>query len=381
MATPSLEALAELGLVGCGGAGFPTQVKLAAKNIDHFIVNGAECEPLLHKDKEILKHFTDEFYAGLSLAMQLTGAKQAHIAVKKKYADLVKHLEKTLPDPRMKVLPLGDFYPAGDEYELVYEAAQRLIPFGGIPLNVGCVVSNVETLTLLGRGKPFTHKIFTIAGAVPNPVTVSVPVGITVREALALAGLTKTDGLTVIDGGPMMGRIVKSLDEIVSKTCGGLIALPTTHPLIFKMTRPEKHQRHIARSACDQCTDCTELCPRRLLGYPIKPHKAMRTSQLAEFHDSNYALDAIFCCECGLCSLYACPEDLPPREISVMAKRHHLAKGVKQTDFKGEPEIHPMRSARRVSIERLIRRLGLEEFDHKAPYREIPLRPEKVTLP
>ncbi len=375
-------AIAELGLVGCGGAGFPTHVKLAAQNVDHLIVNAAECEPLLHKDKEILRHATADFFKGLIRALDLTGAKQGHIAMKRKYADLLASLDKAIPDKRISMLPLGDFYPSGDEYELVYEASGRLIPFGGIPLHVGCVVINVETLLNLGRNHPVTSKILSLAGAVPNPMTVEVPIGVTVFETLALSGLKSARGLVVIDGGPMMGRLVRSPEtDVVTKTTGGLIALPENHPLIVRMVRPESKNRQIARSACDQCTDCSELCPRALLGYPIRPHKAMRTAQLAPFNDQNYSIDAIFCSECGLCSLFSCPEGLPPREMCQMAKKHHLSHGVKATDWKPSPQVHPLRSQRRVGIERLIKRLGLLEYDHKAPWTTIQTRFERVRMP
>jgi len=375
-------SISELGLVGCGGAGFPMHVKLAAQGVQHFIVNGAECEPLLHKDKEILKHHTEEFLLGLIRALDLTKAEFGHIAVKKKYAGLISHLEGKIKDARIKVLRLGDFYPAGDEYELVYETSGRLIPCGGIPLNVGCVVSNVETLMHFGRNRPVTTTFLTIAGAVPKPLTVEVPVGISIREALSLSGLRNLDDLTIIDGGPMMGRLVGSVDdEVVTKTCGGLIALPTDHPLIVKMTRSSSKIRRIARSSCDQCIDCTELCPRFLLGYPIKPHKAMRAAQLAPFNDQNYSVESIFCSECGLCSLFSCPEDLPPREIAIMAKKYHLTHGVKPTDWTGAQSIHAMRSARRVSIDRLLKRLGLSDYDRKAPLMKVEIRCERVRLP
>lgn len=370
------------GLVGCGGAGFPTHVKLAARNVETVIVNAAECEPLLHKDKEIMRHRSEEFFKGLTRVLDLTGAKTGFIGMKKKYADLLEWLSKNLPDKRMKMLPLGDFYPAGDEYELVYEATGRLIPYGGIPLNIGCVVMNVETLLNVGRERPFISKFLTITGKVPHPCTVEVPIGITVREALALADLTDLAGMRIIDGGPMMGKLIANPDkDIVSKTCGGLIALPEDHVLIQKMTRGDAKNSRIARSACDQCTDCSELCPRALLGYPIRPHRAMRTAQFAPYAESNYAIDSIFCSECGLCSLFSCPEDLPPREMCIMAKKFHLGQGVKLTDFKGEPQIHPMRSVRRVSIERLIKKLALIDYDQKAPLQETSREFKQVKLP
>jgi len=374
--------ISQSGLVGCGGAGFPTHVKLAAKNVDDLIVNAAECEPLLHKDKEILHHLTADFFKGLIQALDLTGAKTGHIGIKKKYQELISYLAEIIPDKRIKILQLGDFYPAGDEYELVYEATGRLIPFGGIPLNVGCVVLNVETLLNLGLNRPVTTKFLTITGAVPEPCTVEVPIGITVFEALELAGLKKITGLKIIDGGPMMGKLIADpVNDIVSKTCGGLIALPAEHVLIKKMSYDDKKNSRIARSACDQCTDCSELCPRALLGYPIRPHKAMRTAQFAPYAESNYAIDSIFCSECGLCSLFSCPEDLPPREMCMISKKFHLSKGVKAAEFKGEPTIHPMRHARRVSIERLLKKLALLDYNHKAPLKPVTRRFEKVTLP
>lgn len=372
----------QLGLVGCGGAGFPTHVKLAARNVDAVIVNAAECEPLLHKDKEIMRHCSEDFFKGLIKVLDITGAKTGYIGMKKKYADLLSWLSKNLPDKRIKVLPLGDFYPAGDEYELVYEATGKLIPHGGIPLNIGCVVMNVETLLNIGREKPVISKFLSIAGALPHPCTVEVPIGISVREALELGGLKQLDGLRIIDGGPMMGKLIdKPETAIVSKTCGGLIALPEDHVLIRKMSNSDSKNSRIARSACDQCVDCTELCPRALLGYPIRPHKAMRAAQFAPYAESNYAIDSVFCSECGLCSLFACPEDLPPREMCMISKKFHLGKGVKLAEFPGEPTVHPMRSVRRVSIERLIKKLALLDYDHKAPLQQVSQHFKKVTLP
>lgn len=378
----NLSDIVNLGMVGCGGAGFPTHVKLAAENIDYLIVNAAECEPLLHKDKEILKNRFEDFYRGLMEALELTNAKQACIGIKSKYDELITLVRSKIKDSRISILPLGDFYPAGDEYELVYEASKRLIPFGGIPLNVGCVVVNVETLMNLGRRLPVTTKILTICGAVLKPVTVEVPIGASVLETLSLAGFTDFKDHAVIDGGPMMGRLMRNPEyEVVTKTCGGLLVLPVTHPLIVKMSRNVIKNRHIARSACDQCTDCSELCPRALLGYPIRPHKAMRTAQLAPFNDQNYSIDSVFCSECGLCSLFACPEDLTPREMAVAAKKFHLAHGVKPSERIGQPVVHPMRSARRVPIDRLLKKLGLSEYDRKAPMQNYSHIFEKVRLP
>lgn len=377
------EDISRLGLIGCGGAGFPTHVKLAGKGVKTVIVNAAECEPLLDKDKEILWHFTADFFAGLVKALDITGAQQGLIAIKEKYSKLIAHVQGLIPDGRIKIMPLGDFYPAGDEFELVYEATGTPIPFGGIPLNVGCVVDNVETLLNLGRGRPVITKLLTVTGAVPHPITVEVPVGAPVPEVLALAGLSSLDGLRVIDGGPMMGKLLPDASNaIVSKTTGGLLVLPNEHILIQRLTSPEKRNARIARAACDQCTDCSELCPRALLGYPVRPHKAMRTAQFSPYEASDYAIDAVFCSECGLCSKFSCPEGLTPTEMSARAKRFHLSKGVKLSDFKGTPIPHPMRSVRRVSIERLVKRLALLDYiDNYACFERVNYSCSRVVLP
>lgn len=375
--------ISQLGLVGCGGAGFPTHVKLAGKGIDTVIVNAAECEPLLDKDKEILWNYPKVFFKGLVQAIEITGAKNAYIGLKKKYTDLIKHVEENIPDSRIKILHLGDFYPAGDEYELVYEATGRLIPFGGIPLNIGCVVNNVETLLNIGRGRPMTSKLLTITGKVPHPCTVEIPVGVPMLEVLALAGLKDLMGLRIIDGGPMMGKLVDCPENaIISKTCGGLIALPENHILIQRLLSSVKRNSRIARSACDMCTDCSELCPRSLLGYPIKPHKAMRAAQLSPYESSDYAISSVFCSECGLCSLFSCPEDLTPREMCIKAKLNHLSKGIKLVDFEGTPSIHPMRSVRRVNIDRLIKKLALLDYaNNHAHLESFNYEFKRVTLP
>jgi Na+-translocating ferredoxin:NAD+ oxidoreductase RnfC subunit len=137
--------LREHGVVGAGGAGFPTYVK-AQSRVEFVIANGAECEPLIHKDAEIMKHFAREIVAGMDLMLESTGAKTGKFGVKTKNAEAVEALKRHLKNDRMEFTMLGDFYPSGDEYELVYTATGRLIPPAGIPLQVGCVVANVETL-------------------------------------------------------------------------------------------------------------------------------------------------------------------------------------------------------------------------------------------
>ena len=182
----SLERIAGLGVVGAGGGGFPTATKLAA-SVPTVIVNGAECEPLLHKDKELLHHLAEPMLRGLAAAMALVGARDGIIGIKDKYTDVMDGLDPLLPSG-VRILPLRDSYPAGDEFLLVYDAIGRIIPPGGLPKDVGAVVVNVETLVNIGLDEPVTHKYLTVAGAVHTPVTLRVPVGTNIGEVIARAG-------------------------------------------------------------------------------------------------------------------------------------------------------------------------------------------------
>src|SRR6516162_10016096 len=178
------EKLREYGVVGAGGAGFPTYVK-AQSQVEFMIANGAECEPLIHKDAELMKHFPGAILAGMTSMMDSTGARTGKSGVKTKNAEAIEALKHSLKDGRIEFTLLGDFYPSGDEYELVYTATGRLIPAAGIPLQVGCVVSNVETLynvSMAERDVPVTEKFLTVTGAVKHAKSFWVPVGTTFRE-------------------------------------------------------------------------------------------------------------------------------------------------------------------------------------------------------
>ncbi|MGB2823553.1 MAG: electron transport complex protein RnfC, partial [Phycisphaerae bacterium] len=166
MSWATIEQVAAAGVVGAGGAGFPTHVKLSAE-ADTVLINAAECEPLLHKDKEVLRNFTDEVLGGLAAAVQLVGAERGIVGVKAKYADVIDKLRGRLA-ANMDVAPLRDVYPAGDELILVYDVLRRVVPPGGIPLHVGAVVMNVETALNVARAVdgPVTTTFLTVAGAV-----------------------------------------------------------------------------------------------------------------------------------------------------------------------------------------------------------------------
>ncbi|HOB76794.1 MAG TPA: SLBB domain-containing protein [Phycisphaerae bacterium] len=378
MAKPSLQTIESSGVVGAGGAGFPTHVKLKAK-ADVVILNAAECEPLLHKDKEMLRAFPDEVLAGLAAAAELVGAREAVVGIKHKYHDVIDLLRPKLA-PNMRIAELSDSYPAGDEFILVYDVTGRIIPPGKIPLAVGAVVTNVETAYNVARCEPVTRKFLTIAGAVHNPVTVRVPVGVTFREAISLAGGPNVPDPVLLVGGVMMGRFSDNFDEPITKTTGGLIVLPRDHKLAQRYTLPWKSIARIGASACDQCSFCTEYCPRYLLGHPIEPHKAMRSLVFSMAGEAN-TIGTQFCCECNLCTMMACPEDLDPKNVCTQNKRRILKEG-----NRWEVEANPTRASlhmanRRVPIGRLVRKLGLSRFENKGPLIDDHLSASRVVLP
>ena len=376
------EQIRDAGVVGAGGAGFPAHVK-AASQVDTVIANGAECEPLIHKDLELMTHYAERVVHGLALQMKSTGAQNGIIGVKAKNKKAVEAFEKAIQGTPLTIFQLGDFYPSGDEFILVYEATKRLIPPQGIPLNVGVVVNNVETLyniSLAAENKPVTEKFITVAGAVKHPASLVVPVGISYQDAIALAGGATVPDFGVFVGGIMMGKLEFNLDLPVTKTTAGFIVLPAEHTLVQRKSQPEKSMHRIGKSACDQCSYCTELCPRYVLGYDVQPHKVMRSLGFTATGEAIWNQYAALCCACGLCTLYACPESLFPKEACDKSKRDMKEQGVKWTG-KTEVEPHPMYEGRRTPLKMLMKRLGITEYDHESEFDATVATPQRVEIP
>jgi Na+-translocating ferredoxin:NAD+ oxidoreductase RnfC subunit len=380
MAQVTLDDVFAAGVVGAGGAGFPTHVKLNAK-ADCVLVNAAECEPLLHKDKEVLREFADEVIAGTAAAMRLVGAARGAIGVKEKYGDVIALLQARLP-ANMAVAPLRDAYPAGDELILVYDVLGRVVPPGAIPLSVGAVVTNVETALNIARAdkQPVIEKFLSVAGAVKEPVTLRVPIGATLAQCVAAAGGPTVPDANYIVGGVMMGWLEPNRDYLVDKTTGGVIVLPDDHVVVRRRRQDWPQVARIGRSACDQCSFCTELCPRWLLGHPIEPHAAMRSLGFNQVGEANVR-GTQFCCECNLCSLYSCPEDLDPKNVCTQNKRRLAAEKRRWES----PPFNPNRPRlhlenRKAPMKRLMQKLGLTKFRNVGPLRPEPLAADKVGI-
>lgn len=377
-----VDMIRKAGVVGAGGAGFPAHIK-AGSTVDTVIANGAECEPLIHKDYELMLHYPAEVVRGVELVMQSTGAKEGILGVKEKNTKAIEALQKHLK-PGIRLHLLGDFYPSGDEYILVYESTKRLIPPQGIPLHVGCVVNNVETFYNIAQAEKdeaVTEKFISVSGAVKKPFTGIVPVGATFADVIAMAGGITEKEYGVFVSGIMMGKLTFDLDQPITKTCAGLIVLPKEHKLVTRKSLPEESMHRIGKSACDQCSYCTELCPRYILGYDIQPHKVMRSLGFTKTGTDYWNQFASLCCACGLCTLYACPESLFPKEACDQSKRVMKEQNIQ---WSGPVEIqpHPMYEGRRTPLKMLVKRLGVTDYDIHAPYSDRQATPfKRVILP
>ncbi len=197
---------------------------------------------------------------------------------------------------------------------------------------------------------------------------------------LEFAGGIKTKDFGIFVGGVMMGYLTFDLNEVVKKTTAGLIVLPKDHYLIKRKNQPEHNWHRIGKSACDQCSYCTEFCPRYLLGYQVEPHKVMRSLGFTKTGAAVWNQMAELCCSCGLCTLYACPEDLYPKEACDKAKiemREADVKFIQQKPVK----VHPIKDGRRVPLSQLIMKLKLQEYDVETPFNPKNISVEKVRVP
>lgn len=372
----------EAGVVGAGGGGFPTHVK-AGSEVEYILANGAECEPLIHKDYELMVNYSEEVLDGMKLMMNNTGATKGVVGIKKKNAGAVNAIKETNSNPQIDILEMGDFYPAGDEYELVQIATGRLIPPGGIPLNVGCVVNNVETFYNVSnaqKGIPVTQKFLSVTGLVKEPKSFWAPVGTSYKDLIEFAGGTTIDDYAILISGILMGGFTYDVNEVVTKTCAGIIIIPKDHYLVSRKDRSYENMNRIGKSACDQCSACTEFCPRYLMGYDIQPHKVMRSLEFTTSGEDYWNQFATYCCSCGLCTLYSCPEGLFPREACDQANQSMKEKGIQYKQTR-EPKLHSMKEYRRVPIKLLLKRLRIDKYEQPTPMVDDSPNPVKVKIP
>lgn len=310
-----LEKIHNAGIVGLGGAGFPTHIKLnppADKKIDTIIVNAAECEPYLTTDHRVLLEKTDRVIKGLEIVLSLHPDSKGYIAVETNKPDAIEILEEaTKNHEKISVVPVKTKYPQGSEKQMIYSVTKREVPSGGLPADVGCIVDNVDTILAIERAvvkdRPLMRRIVTLSGdAVKNPGNYQVRLGMSFKDFIEATGGFKEDPSKVISGGPMMGIALFSLDIPLIKTSSAIVALT------------EKQAALPDESNCIRCGKCVSACPMGLM--PLELNGDVLANDLSAF-EKNHGLD---CIECGSCS-YVCPAKRHLAQSIRTAKRNVMA--------------------------------------------------------
>jgi electron transport complex protein RnfC len=302
-------AVREAGLVGLGGAGFPTHVKLTRndeKPIDTILVNGCECEPYLTADYRLMVEAPDPVIAGSQLAAHACGARNVVIAVEDNKPLAIDTLRKAAKGTDVDIVELQTKYPQGGEKQTVQAALGRTIPGGGLPLDVGVVVVNVGTAASIARavlrGKPLTHRIVTVTGrGIARPKNILAPIGVSYGELIEHAGGLKADAARIIAGGPMMGFTLGDVDYPVTKGTSGITVL--THDDV----------KQAKETHCVRCGRCVDVCPMNLV-----PTRLALASRNKEW-DIAKRYHAFSCVECGCCA-YVCPASIPLVQLIRMGK-------------------------------------------------------------
>jgi len=366
-----IEIIKDAGIVGAGGAGFPTHIKLNTQ-VETLIINGAECEPLINVDKQLLEFYFDKVYEGIKTAAGLTKAKKIVLALKEKYKKVLKVVESfKQQEVKFEIFKLDNFYPAGDEQVLVYEVTGKIVPEGGIPLQVGVVVINVETLLNIykaNRGENVTDKYVTVNGEVKNPLTLMVPVGTSVKKLIDFCGGATIDEYSCLDGGPMMGKLVDINTYSVKKTTKSIIVLPEDSIIIQNKKRDISVAAKRAQAICLSCRMCTDICPRYLLGHDLFPDEMMKRIYRGELRQDLKKYDyAYLCSDCGLCELYSCVVDLSPRSLFNYIKDKLTKEGIKNSHRRSDLEANDFREYRKVPVDRLEKRLEIDKYNSITP--------------
>jgi electron transport complex protein RnfC len=304
----------QIGLVGMGGAGFPTHVKYSppeGKTLEMVILNGAECEPYLTCDHRLMVEQPGRVILGLQAMMKAANVEQGFIGVELNKPDAIDALTtEAAGDPRIKVVPMAVKYPQGEEKMLIRAVTGRIVPAGGLPADVGVIVNNIATaVTLAGAladGLPLVGRVVTVTGAVQQPRNLKVPLGTLVAELVDFCGgFSGTPGRIVL-GGPMTGPAQYRLDLPVVKNTSGVLV-------------QERGQiKLLSSSTCVRCAHCVDVCPYNLM--PCLIMNAIEANNLAQAE----AYGLLDCRECGSCT-FACPAQRPIIQTFKSAKAKVMA--------------------------------------------------------
>lgn len=302
----------QAGIVGLGGAAFPTHVKYAlpdGMHIKHLVINGAECEPYLTNDHRLMLERPDTVLQGVEIVRQKLGAEQATIGVELNKADAIEILQKRIQNQqhqKIKVAPLRVKYPQGAEKMLIKSLFGVEVPGGLLPRDVGVTVNNIGTIVAIAdyfeKGMPLIERIVTVSGpGIEQPANLIVPLGTPVREVLRFCGGLKQTTREVIMGGPMMGMPIASLDVPILKGSSGILAFTAT-----ETGKPKEYP-------CIHCGRCVEACPHFL-----NPSRLARLAKVGWYEEMTqyHAMD---CVECGACT-FSCPSGIPITQLIKVGK-------------------------------------------------------------
>ncbi|PLX08651.1 MAG: electron transport complex subunit RsxC [Marinilabiliales bacterium] len=291
----------DAGIVGLGGATFPTHVKLSVpqgKTCQHLVINAVECEPYLTADHQVMMEKADEIMIGCKLIQKTIGAEKVLIGIENNKPDAIKHMTEVAKKyDAIEVYPLKVMYPQGGEKQLIKALLNREVPSGGLPIDVGCVVQNVGTAfavyEAVKKGKPLFERVVTVTGkSVSKPSNILARVGTPINELIEAAGGLPEDTGKIVNGGPMMGKSVNSLTVPVTKGTSGVLIFPEE-----TAKRPEENN-------CIRCGRCVTVCPMGIEPYLVKN---MSKVKMYEELQKERVLD---CIECGSCA-YTCPAGVP----------------------------------------------------------------------
>ncbi|RMD73249.1 MAG: electron transport complex subunit RsxC [Lentisphaerae bacterium] len=304
-----VDAVREAGLVGMGGAAFPTHVKLMRnpeKPIDTILINGAECEPYLTADYRLMLEAPAPIVCGALLAAQATGAKEVRICIEDNKPQAIAAMQKAVAGTHVKVTTLKTKYPQGGEKQLILAVTGREVPNGGLPLDVGVVVVNAGTAAAIARAvvrqQPVTHRIVTVSGeGIQRPANLLVPIGVAIQELLDYCGGFTSSRVRVIAGGPMMGFAISALDSPVTKGTSGITVFT------------EQQFARTPETNCIRCGRCVDVCPMGLVPTRIALAARKKDAEVAQ----RYHVNA--CMECGCCA-YVCPASLPLVQLIRLSK-------------------------------------------------------------
>lgn len=372
------------GVVGAGGAGFPSFGKLT-DGASFLVINAVECEPLMYTDLTLCDEKLDDIVVGMRAVMEFANIPEGLLCIKDYRALRLGLADGQVLAEGVRVKHVPNVYPMGDEINLIYTATGRLVQPGHLPISQGIIVYNAETVYNIGlavrRDQPVVEKWLTIGGNVPEVLCVRVPIGMKVTDLFKQMNVTVPENHVVIDGGPSMGTIINVRSSVVTKTTKALLILPDDIPAVTGKLRTANENLRMAASTCCQCTRCTDMCPRHLLGFPLEPHKMVRATLSTAQITPELVLNATLCCGCDICGTFACCQGISPMQV---IKEFKNILGKHRVRYMADPNDHfnvsPDREFRMLNAAKWKDMLGVTKFDRYPTYVETPLTARHVEI-